>query len=252
MNAASSSLSPAFWNRAPTSASSRRASTLRYISSGILAPLGAGPLASTAYCSHFATASLPRLHLSLDAPWRSDYTRVRQHKTRPLHLYGEDNDGRYGNSHGHRIRPPLADLAQRAARHRRPDRRRPRRRLRPRAEWDRDRQRPAGLRLIVELRATPGPARRGTATRRTSTPSTSSTRGSTRPPTKGWLGIPATTGRWRRTSPAGTLGDVIYAHTSNLKYQEYAVKSVTIPLDQYAAKDKNFKLDAWPTNAQGR
>jgi multiple sugar transport system substrate-binding protein len=67
---------------------------------------------------------------------------------------------------------------------------------------------------------------------------------------EGLAGSPDYYGPLETNIAGGTLGDVIYAHTSNLKYQEYAVKSVTIPLDQYAAKDKNFKLDAWPTNAQ--
>jgi multiple sugar transport system substrate-binding protein len=49
---------------------------------------------------------------------------------------------------------------------------------------------------------------------------------------------------------AGTVGDVVYAHTSNLKFQEYATKGVAIALDSYASKDKNFKLDAWTPKAQ--
>ncbi len=48
----------------------------------------------------------------------------------------------------------------------------------------------------------------------------------------------------------GTAGDIHYAHTSNMKYQEYAVKSVALALDPYISKDKNFKLDAWPARAQ--
>jgi len=43
---------------------------------------------------------------------------------------------------------------------------------------------------------------------------------------------------------------VIYAHTSNLKYQEYAVKNLSVNLDTYAAKDKNFKITDWPQTAQ--
>ncbi|MDQ3699551.1 MAG: extracellular solute-binding protein, partial [Chloroflexota bacterium] len=67
---------------------------------------------------------------------------------------------------------------------------------------------------------------------------------------EGLAGSPDYYGPLETNIAGGTLGDVIYAHTSNLKYQEYAVKSVGIALDQYAAKDKNFKLDAWPQNAQ--
>lgn len=48
----------------------------------------------------------------------------------------------------------------------------------------------------------------------------------------------------------GTAGDLHYAHTSNLKYQEYAVKGVAVPLDPFISKDKSFKLDAWPARAQ--
>jgi multiple sugar transport system substrate-binding protein len=49
---------------------------------------------------------------------------------------------------------------------------------------------------------------------------------------------------------SGTAGDVHYAHTSNLKYQEYAVKGVALDLDALIAKDKTLKLDAWPPKAQ--
>ncbi|HEX2186517.1 MAG TPA: extracellular solute-binding protein, partial [Chloroflexota bacterium] len=48
----------------------------------------------------------------------------------------------------------------------------------------------------------------------------------------------------------GTIGDVHYAHQSNLKFQEYAVKSVAVPLDPFISKDKNFKLSDWPQRAQ--
>ena len=67
---------------------------------------------------------------------------------------------------------------------------------------------------------------------------------------EGLAGSPDYYGPLETNIAGGTLGDVIYAHTSNLKYQEYAVKGVTIALDQYAAKDKTFKLDAWPAKAQ--
>jgi multiple sugar transport system substrate-binding protein len=48
----------------------------------------------------------------------------------------------------------------------------------------------------------------------------------------------------------GTIGDVHYAHQSAIKFQEYAVKGAAVALDPYIAKDKNFKLDAWPQRAQ--
>jgi multiple sugar transport system substrate-binding protein len=48
----------------------------------------------------------------------------------------------------------------------------------------------------------------------------------------------------------GTVGDVHYAHTSNLKYQEYSVKSVAVPIDSYIAKDKKFNLNDWNQRAQ--
>jgi multiple sugar transport system substrate-binding protein len=67
---------------------------------------------------------------------------------------------------------------------------------------------------------------------------------------EGLAGSPDYYGPLETNIAGGTLGDVIYAHTSNLKFQEYAVKGVTTALDQYAAKDKNFKLDAWPARAQ--
>ncbi len=49
---------------------------------------------------------------------------------------------------------------------------------------------------------------------------------------------------------AGTLGDVYYAHQSNLKFQEYAVKGVALALDPFIAKDKAFKYTDWPPKAQ--
>jgi multiple sugar transport system substrate-binding protein len=48
----------------------------------------------------------------------------------------------------------------------------------------------------------------------------------------------------------GTIGDIHYAHQSNLKFQEYAVKGVAVALDPYIAKDKAFNLGAWPQRAQ--
>jgi multiple sugar transport system substrate-binding protein len=48
----------------------------------------------------------------------------------------------------------------------------------------------------------------------------------------------------------GTIGDVHYAHQSNIKYQEYAVRGAAMNLDPYIAKDKNFKLTDWPQRAQ--
>ena len=48
----------------------------------------------------------------------------------------------------------------------------------------------------------------------------------------------------------GTIGDVHYAHQSNIKYQEYAAKGAASALDPFMAKDKNFKLTDWPTRAQ--
>ncbi|MGH2371007.1 MAG: extracellular solute-binding protein, partial [Chloroflexota bacterium] len=48
----------------------------------------------------------------------------------------------------------------------------------------------------------------------------------------------------------GTIGDIHYAHMSNIKYQEYAVKSAAVALDPFIAKDKAFKLTDWPQRAQ--
>jgi multiple sugar transport system substrate-binding protein len=67
---------------------------------------------------------------------------------------------------------------------------------------------------------------------------------------EGLAGSPDYYGPLETNIAAGTVGDVIYAHTSNLKFQEYAVKSVGIPLDQIAAKDKNFKIGDWTARAQ--
>jgi multiple sugar transport system substrate-binding protein len=67
---------------------------------------------------------------------------------------------------------------------------------------------------------------------------------------EGLAGDPAYYGPLETNIVGGTVGDVLYAHTSNLKYQEYAVKNITINLDSYAAKDKNFKLADWPATAQ--
>jgi ABC-type glycerol-3-phosphate transport system substrate-binding protein len=67
---------------------------------------------------------------------------------------------------------------------------------------------------------------------------------------EGLAGSPDYYGPLETNIAAGTLGDVIYAHTSNLKFQEYAVKNVTIALDQFTAKDKNFSLNPWNKAAQ--
>lgn len=48
----------------------------------------------------------------------------------------------------------------------------------------------------------------------------------------------------------GTVGDIHYAHESNIKYQEYAVKGVAVNIDPYVSKDKNFKLSDWPERGQ--
>ncbi|MGH2370283.1 MAG: ABC transporter substrate-binding protein, partial [Chloroflexota bacterium] len=48
----------------------------------------------------------------------------------------------------------------------------------------------------------------------------------------------------------GTIGDIHYAHQSNIKMQEYAVKGAAVALDPFIAKDKNFKLTDWPQRAQ--
>jgi ABC-type glycerol-3-phosphate transport system substrate-binding protein len=49
---------------------------------------------------------------------------------------------------------------------------------------------------------------------------------------------------------AGTAADLYYAHTSNLRHQSYAIKGVAKQLDQYANKDKNFKITDWTQRAQ--
>ena len=67
---------------------------------------------------------------------------------------------------------------------------------------------------------------------------------------EGLAGEPGYYGPLEVAMVAGTNGDVHYAHTSNLKYQEYAVKNLAVNLDSYLAKDKNFKLADWPTTAQ--
>src|SRR5919202_5464300 len=48
----------------------------------------------------------------------------------------------------------------------------------------------------------------------------------------------------------GTVGDVHYAHTSNIRYQEFAVKGAAIPIDSYIAKDKKFNINDWNARAQ--
>src|SRR5215216_6933898 len=67
---------------------------------------------------------------------------------------------------------------------------------------------------------------------------------------EGLGGDPAYYGPLEVAIVGGTVGDVIYAHTSNLKYLEYAAKNITVNLDSYAAKDKNFKITDWPQTAQ--
>ena len=49
---------------------------------------------------------------------------------------------------------------------------------------------------------------------------------------------------------AGTGADLYYAHTSNLKHQEYAIKGLAKQLDQYLNKDKAFNLTPWTARAQ--
>jgi len=49
---------------------------------------------------------------------------------------------------------------------------------------------------------------------------------------------------------AGTIGDVHYAHQSNIKMQEYAVRGVALALDPFIAKDKSFKYGDWPQRSQ--
>ena len=67
---------------------------------------------------------------------------------------------------------------------------------------------------------------------------------------EGLAGDPGYYGPLETNIVAGTNGDVHYAHTSNVKYQEYAAKNIAINLDTYAAKDKVFKLADWPVTAQ--
>jgi ABC-type glycerol-3-phosphate transport system substrate-binding protein len=49
---------------------------------------------------------------------------------------------------------------------------------------------------------------------------------------------------------AGTAADLHYAHTSNMKHQEYAIKGIALQLDSFISRDKNFKLADWPQRAQ--
>src|SRR5688572_4437085 len=67
---------------------------------------------------------------------------------------------------------------------------------------------------------------------------------------EGLAGEPGYYGPLEVSMVGGTNGDVHYAHTSNMKYQEYAVKNLAINLDSYAAKDKTFKMADWPVTAQ--
>ena len=48
---------------------------------------------------------------------------------------------------------------------------------------------------------------------------------------------------------AGTAADLHYAHTSNMKYHEYSVKGIALPIDGFVAKDKAFKITDWPSRA---
>jgi ABC-type glycerol-3-phosphate transport system substrate-binding protein len=48
----------------------------------------------------------------------------------------------------------------------------------------------------------------------------------------------------------GTIGDIHYAHQSNLKYQEYAVRGAARALDDLIGRDKAFRLGAWPERGQ--
>ena len=64
-------------------------------------------------------------------------------------------------------------------------------------------------------------------------------------------GIPGNLYEGQETQMAGgTIGDIHYAHQSNIKFQEYAARGVAVPLDPYIAKDKGFKLGDWPQRAQ--
>ncbi len=49
---------------------------------------------------------------------------------------------------------------------------------------------------------------------------------------------------------AGTAADLHYAHTSNMKHQEYAIKGVALALDSFIGRDQGFKLTDWPQRAQ--
>ncbi len=48
----------------------------------------------------------------------------------------------------------------------------------------------------------------------------------------------------------GTIGDIHYAHQSQIKYQEYAKKNLAVAIDSYLAKDSETKLADWPQRAQ--
>lgn len=48
----------------------------------------------------------------------------------------------------------------------------------------------------------------------------------------------------------GTIGDVHYAHQSNIKFQQYAVQAAAVALDPLIGKDRAFKLSDWPQRAQ--
>lgn len=64
-------------------------------------------------------------------------------------------------------------------------------------------------------------------------------------------GIPGNLYEGQETQMAGgTIGDIHYAHQSNIKMQEYAVKGAALSLDPFIAKDKSFKYSDWPQRAQ--
>jgi multiple sugar transport system substrate-binding protein len=49
---------------------------------------------------------------------------------------------------------------------------------------------------------------------------------------------------------AGTAADLHYAHTSNLKHQEYGIKGIALQLDEHIRRDRAFRLADWPQRAQ--
>jgi multiple sugar transport system substrate-binding protein len=64
-------------------------------------------------------------------------------------------------------------------------------------------------------------------------------------------GIPGNLYEGQDTQIAGgTIGDIHYAHQSNLKFQEYAVRGAATALDPFIARDKSFRYGDWPQRAQ--